>query len=140
MLFIRVSQIRLDLKDKYTESVQCFIYKCMVPCSCNLVSFFANSFSILLRDFNELRIVIKVSFFVCNLNQLTQNCDKRKMFVLKKKGKSPNLMNLSRGLNLPKTGFNRAPAEILKNLIQFLVEIAIFEPRLKFFQFGLKIK
>ena len=49
-------------------------------------------------------------------------------------------MNFSRGLNLPKTGYNWALAEILKNLIQFLVEIAIFEPRLKFFQFGLKIK
>ena len=53
-------------------------------------------------------------------------------------------MNLSRGLNLPKTGFNRAPAEILKNLIQFLVELAIFEPRLKFkprlkfFKFGFR--
>ena len=55
----------------------------------------------------------------------------------------PNLMTLSR-LNLPKTGFNWAPAKILTNLIHFYVEPTIFEsrlklkPRLKFFKFGLK--
>ena len=28
----------------------------------------------------------------------------------RKRNQCPNLMNLSRGFNLPKTGFNRAPA------------------------------
>ena len=52
---------------------------------------------------------------------------------------SPNLMNLSRVSNPPKTGLNWALAKILKHY----VEPTIFEPRLKFksrlkfFKFGL---
>ena len=58
---------------------------------------------------------------------------------------SPNLMNLSRFSNLPKTSFNWAPACILKNWIQFQMKPTIFERclkfklRLKFFKFGLSL-
>ena len=56
----------------------------------------------------------------------------------------PNLMNLSRGLNPPKTSFHSRQKLKLKNWIQFLVEPSIFErplkfkPPLKFIKFGLR--
>ena len=49
----------------------------------------------------------------------------------------PNLIKLIRVWNPPKTGFNWAPALILKNVIQFLVDPTIFKPLLKLFKFGL---
>ena len=55
-------------------------------------------------------------------------------------------MNLSRGLNPPKTGFNFAPKFKFNNWIQFLVELNIFErplkfkPPLKFIKFGLSLQ
>ena len=43
----------------------------------------------------------------------------------------PNLMNLSRGLNLAKNRFQLSAGLNLEKVIQFLVEPTIFEPRLK---------
>ena len=69
----------------------------------------------------------------------------RDLLAMKIVHQCPNLMNLSRGLNPPKTGFHFALKFEIENWIQFLVEPSLFErpvkfkPPLKFIKFGLQI-
>ena len=58
---------------------------------------------------------------------------------VKKVVQCPNLMNLSRVSNPPKTGFNWESAEILNIEYNFKCELTVLEPRLKFFKFWLRL-